>query len=214
MRKVFTLIALMLCGFSVKAQEQEQEIVDITAGFTYCWNQAESLTHNDDNSITFNSVAWGGLASWLDGADWSDYEKIVFEFAEPTTVDTQLLVQLADNSEVSTWGDVGITELVCSFEATDMSVVNQVALQTSDATTITIKRIYLVVGEMDPIDPTVDQTKDLLPNFLSLWNVEETLITNADGSKEYWSVTWGLVKMGRFCDGVRRAYHRGHPNQD
>ena len=191
MRKVFTLIALMLCAFSVNAQEQEPVIVDVTANFTYCWNQAESLTRNDDNSITFNSVSWGGMASWLGGADWSDYEKIVFEFAEPTTVNTQILVQLADESNVSAWGNVGITELVCTFEGNDMSAVNQVALQTSDATTITIKRIYLVVGEQGPIDPTVDQTKDLLPNFHSLWNDEETLTTNEDGSKEYTSVAWG-----------------------
>lgn len=195
MRKFFTLITLMLCAFSVKAQEQEQEIVDITANFTYCWNQSESMTLNDDNSITFNSVSWGGLASWVGGADWSGYEKIVFEYAEPTTVNTQVLVQLADDSNVSAWGNTGITELVCPFDGNDMSAVNQVALQTSDATTIIIKRIYLVVksggGEQDPIDPTADQTKDLLPGFISLWNNEETLTTNEDGSKEYTSVAWG-----------------------
>ena len=38
MRKLFTLITLLLCAFSVKAQEQEQEMVDVTANFTYCWN--------------------------------------------------------------------------------------------------------------------------------------------------------------------------------
>ena len=195
MRKIFTFMALMLCAFSAKAQEQEEAVVDITANFTYCWNAAESFTHNDDNSITFNSVSWGGLASWLGGADWSGYEKIVFEYAEPTTVNTQILVQLADDSNVSAWGNVGITELVCPFEGNDMSAVNQVALQTSDATTITIKRIYLVVkaggGEPDPIVPTVDQTKDILPNLHSLWNDEEKLTFNEDGSVEYTSIAWG-----------------------
>ena len=195
MRIFFTLIALMLCAFSVNAKEQEQEVVDVTANFTYCWNPSESLTLNEDNSITFNSVSWGGLASWVGGADWSGYEKIVFEYAEPTTVNTQILVQLADDSNVSAWGNAGITELVCTFDGNDMSAVNQVALQTSDAATITIKRIYLVVnaggGEQDPIDPTADQTKDLLPGFISLWNNEEKLTTNEDGSKEYTSVAWG-----------------------
>jgi len=123
----------------------EEEIVDITSKFTYTWNENESFEVNEDGSITFNSQTWGGLAAWVAvddvPVDWSGYSKVVFEYAEPTTVNTQILV-----GDAKAWGDVGITSLECSFEGVDMSAISQIALQTSEPTTIVIKRIYLVVG--------------------------------------------------------------------
>lgn len=119
---------------------------DIISKFTYTWNGAETFTNNEDGSITFNAVSWGGLAAWLatdDGkCDWSAWKKVVFEFAEPTTVNTQILV-----GDASAWGEVGITSLECSFEGKDMSAIEQIALQASAPTTITITRIYLSDGE-------------------------------------------------------------------
>jgi len=198
MKKMFTLIALMICAIASYAQEEEQKTVDVTSIFSYCWNSAETQTHNEDGSITFNSVAWGGLAAWVKdtpNGDLSAYSKIVFEFAEATTVNTQILVQLADESNVSAWGNVGITELACEFGENDMSAVNQIALQTSAETVITIKRVYLVEksgGEPEPVDPTVDQTKDLMPDFKGVWNAElETVTDKEDGTKEYVAAEWG-----------------------
>ena len=117
--------------------------VSIIDNFTYCWNANESVTHNEDGSITFNAVQWGGVASWLVvddvKADWSDYSKIVFEYAEPTTVNTQILL-----GSYSAWGNPGITSLEMSFDDKDVSAVEQVALQCSDPTTLVITAIYLV----------------------------------------------------------------------
>ena len=194
---MFTLIALMICAIASYAQEEEQKTVDVTSIFSYCWNSAETQTHNEDGSITFNSVAWGGLAAWVKdtpNGDLSAYSKIVFEFAEATTVNTQILVQLADESNVSAWGNVGITELACEFGENDMSAVNQIALQTSAETVITIKRVYLVEksgGEPEPVDPTADQTKDLMPDFKGVWNEAETVTDKEDGTKEYVAAEWG-----------------------
>lgn len=202
MKKLFTFISLMLCACVSYAQEEEQEIVDITAKFTYCWNGAETLTHNDDGTITFNSAAWGGLASWLKDSDYEDlsnYSKIVFEYAEPTTVNTQILLQFQDETNIYAWGNVGITELELAFEDKDMSAVSQVALQTSDATVLTIKRVYLVLksgDEPEPVDPTVDQVKDILPLLTSTWNTDELVTNQEDGSKVYTSVSWGGLSTG------------------
>ena len=134
--------------------EPQGEIVDLIDRFTYTWNGDESLTHNDDKSITFNGVSWGGLAAWLANdnvpADWSAYEKLVFEFAEPTTVNVQGFVQTTTEN-ITYWGNPGITKLECPFEGKDVSEVKQVALQLSDPATVVITKIYLVKkSEVEP----------------------------------------------------------------
>lgn len=153
--------------------------VDITSKFTYTWNASESFVNNADGSITFNAVQWGGLAAWLkDGdnpADWSDYSKLVFEYAEPTTVSTQILVS---GTEAKAWGDAGITSLECSFEGLDMTTVEQVALQAADATTITIKRVYLVKkGGDEPVPADPD-------NLVKNWDC------SGDDASSFWVHEW------------------------
>jgi hypothetical protein len=125
----------------------EGDHVSIIDKFNSTWNASETQTHNEDGSITFNAVEWGGLSAWLADnnipVDWSAYSKIVFEYAEPTTVNTQIFVQTV-SGDVKAWGDVGITKLECLFEGQDVSQVNQVALQCSGVTTLVIKDVYLV----------------------------------------------------------------------
>ena len=154
--------------------------------FTYCWNEAESLSHNDDGTITYNAVAWGGLAAWLavDGpVDLSKYGKLVFEFAEPTTVNTQILAGSA-----TAWGEPGIKKLVCSFDGKDVSAIEQIALQASDVTTIVVTRIYLE-EKGDPI-PEGDHIS-IIDKFNGCWNEAETLVHNEDGSITFNAVSWG-----------------------
>ena len=89
----------------------DREIVSIIDMFNYTWNEDESLIRNADGSITFTSVSWGGMAAWMEGEmpdDWSEYEKLVFEFAEPTSVNAQGFVQTV-YEEFRFLGDVGVT---------------------------------------------------------------------------------------------------------
>ena len=143
------------------AEEPQGEEEDIIDKFTYCWNAAETATHNDDGTITFESAEWGGLAGWFAPedvpSDWSMYEKVVFEFAEPTTVNTQILV---GGTKASAWGNAGITKLECVFGDNDMTAVQQCALQTSAPTTIVVTRIYLV----KKVDPTGVEKVELAKN--------------------------------------------------
>ncbi len=186
MKKLLTFFSLMLLAVCSFAAE-----VDITSRFAggYCWNsEAETITANDDGSITYSSAEWGGIATWYGGSDLSAYEKIVFEFAEPTTVNTQIKVD-----DISAWGEVGITSLECSFVGKDVTNVQQIALQTSAATTLVITKVYYVESEgvePDP-GPQPGDTEDILPGFTSTWNESESVKTNDDGSKEYTSVEWG-----------------------
>ena len=166
-------------------------IVSIIDLFTYTWNNNESLTHTEYGSIIYNSVSWGGLAAWIKGetgpTDWSDYEKIVFEFAEPTTANTQILI---GGTDATAWGYAGITSLECLFEGHDMTHVEQVALQTSDATTLIISAIYLVkknttsLGDVNS-DGSVDVAdvmlivNHIIGNTLPIFN-EEAANINGD----------------------------------
>lgn len=139
MKKIFTLIAVAMMAFNVSAEE-----VDILSGFSYTWNTSETFTKNDDGTVTFNAVTWGGFASWLEGQDWSKYEKLVVEFAEATPATTQILIQFTDDRSFASQAPAGSTELVASFDGQDMTNVKQVALQCAEAGTYIIKRIYLV----------------------------------------------------------------------
>ena len=147
----------MLCVVSAVSYGGE---IDITRDFTGLWKpqDGEKVTQNSDGSISYETVAWGGLAAWYGGRDWSSYDELVFEFASATTVNTQILIQ--GGEEVKQWGEVGITSLSCKFAGHDLSSVSQVALQASDATILQIRRIYLVYnnqeGSIDYYGPIID----------------------------------------------------------
>ncbi len=128
---------------TIEVDENVADPVDITNRFSYCWNSAESVTAGSDGTLIFNAVEWGGLACWLDGADWSAYSKIVFEFAEPTTVTTQILAQTA-NGDLYSQEQPGANKIELSFDGKDVTNVTQIALQTNSPATIKISRIYLL----------------------------------------------------------------------
>ena len=150
MKKIFTLLAVVFMAVNVSADTVE---LDITGTFTYNWGETESFVVNDDGSITYNSAAWGGMCSWMGGQDLTSYGKLVFEFAEPTTCNTQILVEsLIEGNTGTAWGNVGITKLEYTITEKDNSV-KQVALQTSEAVTLVIKGVYLM--SVDETESTV-----------------------------------------------------------
>ena len=120
------------------------EPVDIINRFTYCWNTAETVT-SEGGILVYNGVQWGGLACWLGEADWSEYAKLVFEFAEPTPIATQIFIQGVGNVDIAkVWVNAGAEKAECLFAGHDVSKVSQVALQAADAGTVKISKIYLL----------------------------------------------------------------------
>ncbi len=192
MKKLFTLMVMALVAMSASAEE-----VDITANFTYTWNSAESIVNNPDGTITFNAVSWGGLAGWFetdDGkADWSGYESITFEYAEATTVNTQIVV-----GDVKAWGDVGITKLTCSFDGKDVSAISQAALQASAATTITIKRVYLTKKESYTDPKELQAESGFIPasEFAGLSDGAKIEFTYTVAGDVTGYVGWGIGRIG------------------
>ena len=125
--------------------------VDMTNRFTYCWNAAETVT-SDGGILVYNGVQWGGVACWLGEADWSEYAKIVFEFAEPTPIATQIFIQ--GNEDIQVWVNAGAEKAECLFAGHDVSKVSQVALQAAAAGTVKISKIYLLRQTPTGIRPT------------------------------------------------------------
>ena len=142
----------MLSTMGIEADIDEDEVpeidysepVDIINRFTYCWNTAETVT-SEGGVLVYNGVQWGGLACWLGEADWSEYAKLVFEFAEPTPIATQIFIQGVGNVDIAkVWVNAGAEKAECLFAGHDVSKVSQVALQAADAGTVKISKIYLL----------------------------------------------------------------------
>ena len=142
----------MLATIGIEADIDEDEVpeidysepVDIINRFTYCWNTAETVT-SEGGVLVYNGVQWGGLACWLGEADWSEYAKLVFEFAEPTPIATQIFIQGVGNVDIAkVWVNAGAEKAECLFAGHDVSKVSQVALQAADAGTVKISKIYLL----------------------------------------------------------------------
>lgn len=135
------LTVILLTSCTLPWMEEEDEL-NITRKFKATWNVHERFEQHSDGSVTYHSVMWGGLVGLVKEhnlpVDWSGYESITFEFAEPTEVEIQVLLGSSLN-----WGRKGITKLTCYFDGLDMHQVDQVVLQTSQATTLNIKSVML-----------------------------------------------------------------------
>ena len=139
----------MLATMGIEADIDEDEVpevdysapVDIINRFTYCWKEAETVM-SDGGILVYNGVQWGGVACWLGEADWSEYAKIVFEFAEPTPIATQIFIQ--GNEDIQVWVNAGAEKAECLFAGHDVSKVSQVALQAAAAGIVKISKIYLL----------------------------------------------------------------------
>ncbi len=142
MKKLLAFMSLSLlvaCGTSSSGEDQ----YDITSKFDFTWNIYEEIHHNSDGSITYYALPWGGLVGNMRehnmAVDWSDYESIRFDFAEPTKVPVQVMI----SDKLKTWGKEGITSLTCSFDGQNLHSIEEIALQASDTTEITVTSVTL-----------------------------------------------------------------------
>lgn len=141
---------LFSCGVEPNKAEDDTNVLP---KFNSTWNIYERCELNEDGSVTYKAQEWGGLVgTFLEKnmpVDLSNYESITFEFAEPTTVPTQIVV--ADRFK--TWGKEGIQKLTCYFDGQDVTAVDKILLQTGDTCTLTIKKAFLM-----PNDATWEST--------------------------------------------------------
>ena len=142
MKKLLVMMSCVLltgCGISLGDDDK----LDITSKFNGTWNIYEQISRNSDGVITYHAIPWGGLVASVKEhnmpVDWSGYESVQVEFAEPTKVETQILV----SDRLSTWGKAGITKLTCYFDGQNVTSVDEVILQAADSGTVYVKSVRL-----------------------------------------------------------------------
>ena len=145
MKNYLLLIACVLftgCGLVHDGEDEN----DLTSKFNGTWNIHEGIEHDFDGNIIYHALPWGGLVANVKKqnmpVDWSEYESIRFDFAEPTKVATQISV----SDKIRKSGKPGITSLTCYFDGQDMKSIDEVALLAVDTSTLKIKSVYLTPG--------------------------------------------------------------------
>ena len=132
---------LFSCEMEKKVVEDDTNVI---SKFNSTWNIYERCETEEDGSVVYKAVPWGGLVGSFSEknmpVDLSEYESITFEFAEPTTVPTQILVA----NKFKTWGKIGIQKLTCSFDGQDVTSIDRILLQAGDTCTLTVKQVYLM----------------------------------------------------------------------
>ena len=144
MKKLITLWSFVLLASCINMGSDDE--FNLTPKFKTTWNIYESLERNNDGSIIYHALPWGGMVGLFKEqnlpVDWSGYESLCVEFAEPTPVPTHVLV----SDQLRVWGKKGITSLKCYFDGQNVTSIGEVALQAADTSTIVVKRIYLTPG--------------------------------------------------------------------
>lgn len=152
---------------------------NITKLFRERWNINEEVIHNSDGTITYNAMQWGGLVANFNNQeqpeDWSKYEKIVFEFAERTTVRTQIMF----NGKTISYGSPGILSLSAPLVGVDVKDVKQVALQAYEPATIIVKRVMLKEGKDADFTTPIWDGECIMGNWESGFLVDAEQFKNA-----------------------------------
>lgn len=231
--KYWLIILLMtVSGLSVHAEET----VDIISRFTYCWGQSESFTRNADGSITFYGQEWGGLAAWIGDEDWTEYNQLVFELAEPSPCAVQPMAFYPDGVEHDAhYWPAGTTTAFVELSEEKREHVTQLAIQTSKPATIVITRIYLVKAPLQDngeqkgqlrinelmqsnIDCVMDDLNDFPDSWVELYNSGPTPVTLrryklglTSNVKDAWQLPARSVDPGQYvvvyCDKVGENLH-------
>jgi hypothetical protein len=147
MRKFVLPIMFLSLLFSCTDSKSVADRLNITDKFKYTWNVYEKIEEQGDGSIIYHAVPWGGLFASMKEhnmpVDWSEYQSITFDFAEPTQVATQIMI----SDELKTIGKAGISSLTCYFDGHNMHAVDEVALQASDSTTLKVRSVRLTPND-------------------------------------------------------------------
>ncbi len=151
LKLMMVAFVLSACGGSGGG---EHDKTVLTSKFNSTVNIHEKVESNSDGSLTYYSIEWGGLLGSVREhnmpVNWSHYESLMVYFAEPTTVETQLLVA----SSYKAYGRKGITSLTCNFDGQDVHSVDEVILQTAEPAILKIKEIRLIpiMGEWTSLE--------------------------------------------------------------
>ena len=176
-------IILMLVTLVIAAacsEEKKGGDKDITTDFKERWNINEEVIPNSDGTITYKAMKYGGLvANYINQEEqenWTPYSKIIFEFTKPTSVITQIVL----NEKIIALGSPGITSLSSPLKGFDVTDVKQVALQSAEPTTITVKRVLLKEDTNANYTTLIWDGECVMGNWTGGMNVTAEMFKNAE----------------------------------
>jgi len=144
--RVMLLLAILLVGGNAAWGQEKVSIVD---KYNSTWGGTWAPDGSGGGTYTPNGN-WQGLVFQMN-ADLSDYTKVVFEYSQPTTVLTQILVQRNNGGQLNNSIAAGASSLELSFDGQDVSNVTNIVLQNGEGTgPIYIKSVYLEKPVSDP----------------------------------------------------------------
>ena len=173
MKKILMMAAsvlLIACG----PKTNNEDDLTLNSKFNSTWNIHETFEHNDDGSITYNSIPWGGLSADMTErnlpVDWSQYESLTVEYTGPTQVGTQVKI----GTRVIVYGKKGISKLTIYFDGQDVSQVAELIIQTADSCSLGVKKVYLTPGTSNWIATPIWEGE------CSFGNWENSFVIDAD----------------------------------
>jgi hypothetical protein len=173
------------------------------------WSSSYDAT---TKTITYDE-AYAGRGWWLDGADYSEYESLVIEFAEPLKATLTLRAEYnGDVSDGSTAATAGETTLEYVLDAAGKSSIKQIYLQYATTGDVVLKSAVL----KEPVseDAFTTYTLNLSGNNLLLSEFKDFAdddeidvilsISNADSSV---AAGWGVGAIHPISDYSTSLYN-------
>lgn len=146
-------------------QKQDLTLADLSTGWGGSTYDAatKSITIGED---------WSGKGWWLQvwdndqqanvPADYSAFDKLAVEFAEPTAAQGNLVIEYANGAESNTYSfDAGATVAVVDLNPDGKTAVSQAYLQGPEGSVYTLAAAYFCTNEVAPEipeDPNADVT--------------------------------------------------------
>ncbi|MBQ7449659.1 MAG: hypothetical protein IJS73_07675 [Paludibacteraceae bacterium] len=151
MKKMFSFMLVVLTSLTMSAASLNLDLAE--AGST-SWDDA---TYNAATHTMSWTKAWGGGVGWWLVADYSAYERVVVEFANPIPMQVALTVSYGteevEDSYEQAFAPAGATSIEYTLDPAKKSAVQKIYFQAAAAGSIVLKSA-VVTGDkaVDPLD--------------------------------------------------------------
>lgn len=216
MKKLFTLAFAAFAAFAMNAATIELPLAD--AGGTG-WG---GVTYNATTHTMTFSAAWDGGMGWWIAADYSQYDRIVVEFASAIPMQIALTVEYykdgnpeSSNGYEQFFAPAGSKSIEATLDASKKSAVQKIYFQAAAAGSIVLKSAKATnEAAVDPLDGMtgVDVGTMTEPGktcYLPLVEIQqyqyfEILVSNKNDQAQS---GWGIGKIVPVSDWYTTAYY-------
>lgn len=128
---------------AAKGDVEKPQTKDLTADFT------SKGVVNDDGTLTIQATekTWMWLGKWYGDSDFSAFDYLMLELAEPAEFNIQVTMQFTEGDEQKQILQAGETQLLMKMDADRKAHVKQVALQNAAVGSFTVKTLYLATED-------------------------------------------------------------------